>query len=1483
MNPRSIPFLYTLSSFALCGVVHGFNFDDSAPVSLNLGSVDYFAEPVFADASMQMCVSGPGVWNYRANGTGSTTVVPFGSPLIDDSSYPRPASADDLYETWLNAVSDGSTGAENAAFVGRFVLEWEGTADLRLKGLEEWIVEAESDPAGAATNGRRVYELPGSTNLILQVSDFDLFDPITSIDLWMPMPDRSETPGVDERLVYSCKPSERSAYNAAFGITEHPSAFYFQPQFLAPLMERKWANLRMMDLAETNNSPTQLWTERTLPDQFSQAGPRSFRDPYTGEVQAVPVERHSGIAWEYQIALANATGIDLWICVPHLAVASPGHVEKIAQILRYGSDGVNPYTSDPGAGAVWDGLDPSLNLYIEYSNEVWNGGGQFQGFDQYHWVKGQGAPSLGVPEQTAIFNKQVFDAFDTVWAGALDRRVRVIAWDGPVDYFFDTLGGQCDVFARTWYFENDIVNFLTFEVIGADLRINTIVDPEVDASPFATATAGLGPVDVGEGWHIGDSSVWAATGGAAEVVSDTGDTGFVQVLEADGGFTGVRGLQFTYSNTEGSGAENVLRLQVFGMNGAFNLPTSDAAPSGDVQLVHDTGDIATANVTNRRFDFSVDFGSTGFESVGFRVLVDGVNPSEGDALSVSRCWMTNRIDYPADAADQLNEANYQLAFDEWKRRMLKGVSTVFGDDAWAQGDSFYGNGILKKSQERGIPATTYEAGAATATWEVDGGSTADDWTTLFLAELYDRPGGAEIYRLQLEKSRSAGIRGFNLFKVFGVWNKWGQWGHVRNPYGDIENDSGAIRFREVRDFHDEHLTKNLPGQVTGAAPSFTTSALLKPGQVGETYYGQPIQFLPGDGTTTFTLIASVLPEGLVVDEQTGEISGTPLEAAPGYLYARLTDADGDSVWQRFLLRVLEPLQDAPIVLDFEGYPTTPLGATHEEFDGFVITSNNSSSNNVKIADPDWTGWPRKWESGVVWVSSQTLYFYAADGGTFDWNGVTLGSNAAGSFLVEGFVDGALVTDRVVNTDMSDPSGNPNRMTTVEFDASWRGIDEVHITPYEGPDLTIQSWVGIGIDDLRMNEPRMDPPPDPIQLAPLLMQDPHVLPAPDGNYYLTGTTSRNDDRNFDHNAGIDLWRSADLENWVYVGRVWDLLTAGTSATTNQEWGVPADRIDGYPALALTAPEIHFADNTYWLIYSLNGRGTGILRSNTGLPEGPYDDVGLITSRGSAPSLFADGGSFYWLYAEGWIGEMVADLTSLAERPEPIELTGPQPAGQRPHRVERSGVSLFVRNGLYHLVTNRLVASDGLPDHRAEIWVAAQRSGPYWPSGIVLSNTGSVSVFETFSGEWMATFSDPTTDLPMVAPLPVDADLDGDFLPDWWEALYGPGGAVSMISSSDLDGDNVTALGEFLFGTNPSLSDRPDSDCFFSGSSEFVSRFRMAPVESVPFYFEVSDDLKNWSVADPGSYTVTPDGAMNWHELRFDLDSRRQLFIRANWSE
>ncbi len=88
-----------------------------------------------------------------------------------------------------------------------------------------------------------------------------------------------------------------------------------------------------------------------------------------------------GIAWEYLVMFANELNTDLWICVPH--AANDDYVTKLAQLVAYGSDGIEPYTSKQRK-PLFPPLRKRLKLYVEYSNEVWN-----TGKSPYHWIDEQ--------------------------------------------------------------------------------------------------------------------------------------------------------------------------------------------------------------------------------------------------------------------------------------------------------------------------------------------------------------------------------------------------------------------------------------------------------------------------------------------------------------------------------------------------------------------------------------------------------------------------------------------------------------------------------------------------------------------------------------------------------------------------------------------------------------------------------------------------------------------------------------------------------------------------------------------------------------------------------------------------------------------------------------------------------------------------------------------------------------------------------------
>jgi len=93
------------------------------------------------------------------------------------------------------------------------------------------------------------------------------------------------------------------------------------------------------------------WSQRALPDYAFFIGSNGQEN------------------WEHTVMLANETGRDLYITVP--IGASDEYLEKLALLIRHGSDGREPYR-DPTPDPVYPPLNPNLRIYVEIDNEIWN-------------------------------------------------------------------------------------------------------------------------------------------------------------------------------------------------------------------------------------------------------------------------------------------------------------------------------------------------------------------------------------------------------------------------------------------------------------------------------------------------------------------------------------------------------------------------------------------------------------------------------------------------------------------------------------------------------------------------------------------------------------------------------------------------------------------------------------------------------------------------------------------------------------------------------------------------------------------------------------------------------------------------------------------------------------------------------------------------------------------------------------------------------
>ena len=123
----------------------------------------------------------------------------------------------------------------------------------------------------------------------------------------------------------------------------------FNPDFVDKI--RDFEVLRFMDWMGTNNSTKSQWSDRQHPDMYTFTPQEDLFDG-------------GGMPVEYMVALGNETNTDVWFTMPHLA--TDDYITRFAEYVR-------------------DNLDPNLNVYVEYSNEVWNGQ-----FDQAQYARQQG-------------------------------------------------------------------------------------------------------------------------------------------------------------------------------------------------------------------------------------------------------------------------------------------------------------------------------------------------------------------------------------------------------------------------------------------------------------------------------------------------------------------------------------------------------------------------------------------------------------------------------------------------------------------------------------------------------------------------------------------------------------------------------------------------------------------------------------------------------------------------------------------------------------------------------------------------------------------------------------------------------------------------------------------------------------------------------------------------------------------------------------
>lgn len=243
-----------------------------------------------------------------------------------------------------------------------------------------------------------------------------LHDGVGEIEMWGDIQGQTRSPG---RVVFRVPPGGKGGFFLRLLKTD-PANYVknirvLMPGALASHKSNPWnptfiarwrgmACLRFMDFMETNHSKISRWSERPRPEHatFSERG--------------VPVE--------LLVDLANRMHIDPWFTMPHLA--DDEYVRNFASYVK-------------------QHLNPDLKVYIEYSNEVWNGI-----FAQAHYALERGrALKLGDDDYQrsmrfyAHRSVEIFRIFENVF-GSKNRLVRVLATQAANTYAGEQILGYRD-------------------------------------------------------------------------------------------------------------------------------------------------------------------------------------------------------------------------------------------------------------------------------------------------------------------------------------------------------------------------------------------------------------------------------------------------------------------------------------------------------------------------------------------------------------------------------------------------------------------------------------------------------------------------------------------------------------------------------------------------------------------------------------------------------------------------------------------------------------------------------------------------------------------------------------------------------------------------------------------------------------------------------------------------------------------------------
>ena len=299
----------------------------TSPVGMNLSGVAYWSSEqpflnIFKTAfTYGGTAAGPTVgWLTQSTNSGAWDTGEEQYLKVDSNGWPTSLTASGEASQQFNAVGALMLfGLTDAYPSGTYVAIYQGAGTVTFGFDASAISSSTTSPCSNFPSG--------ATRVLLNAawtsSGSGIYLQITATD-----PNKVGNYIRNIQVVYAptstasvCDPNEQALMNGSI----------FTPTFLSKIAS--FSPLRFMDWMQTNNSPNYTWAQRPLPTWAFWSGPY-------------------GVPMEVMVDLVNQTGASAWFSMPTSANST-----FVTNFATY----------------VYQNLGANQNVYLEYTNEFWNG------------------------------------------------------------------------------------------------------------------------------------------------------------------------------------------------------------------------------------------------------------------------------------------------------------------------------------------------------------------------------------------------------------------------------------------------------------------------------------------------------------------------------------------------------------------------------------------------------------------------------------------------------------------------------------------------------------------------------------------------------------------------------------------------------------------------------------------------------------------------------------------------------------------------------------------------------------------------------------------------------------------------------------------------------------------------------------------------------------------------------------------------------